>query len=185
MVYGTLDLQAMVLAQGAYLFGWIPQWGIVTQPLAALLFLVAGVAETKRVPFDLPEGESEIIGYFVEYSGMKFGMFFLADFIESVLISALWVTIFFGGWQLPYLGAEGFLFPWGGSMAVPPVAVSLMQVATFLGKVIMMLWFLMLVRWTLPRFRYDQLMHLGWKIMFPLSIANIVVTAVVIMVWKL
>jgi len=180
MVYGTVDLQEMVQRQGALFFGWLPSWGIITQPLASLLFLVAGIAETKRVPFDLPEGESEIIGYFVEYSGMKFGMFFLADFIESVLIAALWVTLFLGGWQVPYLQETGFVFPWGGGIAMSAVTVSLCQVGVFLTKLVGMLWLLMQVRWTLPRFRYDQLMRLGWKVLFPLSLANIAVTALVI-----
>ncbi len=183
MVYQTLDLQAMVHAQGGYfLGGWIPAWGIVTQPLAFFLFATAVMAETKRVPFDLPEGESEIIGYFVEYSGMKFGMFFLTDFVETVLAAALLTTLFFGGWQIPYLGAAGFAFPWGATIALGPWTVALLGIAAFAFKVAFFCWFLMMVRWTLPRFRYDQLMNLGWKIMFPLSLANIVITALVLLV---
>ena len=89
MVYGSLNMADIARAQGAYLFGWIPLWGIVTQPLAFVLFLTAGVAATKRIPFDTPEGESEIIGYFVEYSGMKFGMFAMADFLETVVIAGM------------------------------------------------------------------------------------------------
>ena len=95
MVFNTLDLQALDRAQGAYLFGgWFPKWGVFVQPLSFFLFLTAATAETKRTPFDLPEGESEIIGYFVEYSGMKFGMFFLADLVETVLVAALMTTFF-------------------------------------------------------------------------------------------
>lgn len=180
MAFGAVDLQEMVRRQGSYCLGWLPKWGLFVQPLAAMLFLVAGIAETKRIPFDLPEGESEIIGYFVEYSGMKFGLFFLADFVESVLISALWVTLFLGGWQVPYLGQQGFAFPWGAVWQLPPLAVSLLQIGAFTFKVIAMLWLLMQVRWTLPRFRYDQLMRLGWKMLFPLSLANIAITALVI-----
>ncbi len=183
MVYQTLDLQQMVRAQGDYfLGGWIPAWGIVTQPLAFFLFATAVMAETKRVPFDLPEGESEIIGYFVEYSGMKFGMFFLTDFVETVLAAALLTTLFFGGWQIPYLGATGFDFPWGATIALGPWTVALLGIAAFAFKVAFFCWFLMMVRWTLPRFRYDQLMNLGWKIMFPLSLANIVITGLAVLV---
>src|SRR6059058_2679602 len=112
MVYGSLDLQSIARAQGQLLWGWIPKWGILTQPLAFVLFLTAGIASTKRIPFDTPEGESEIIGYFVEYSGMKFGMFAMADFLETVVIAGMTTALFLGGWQVPYLQASGFVFPW-------------------------------------------------------------------------
>ena len=113
MVYGTLDLQEIVRGQGRYLWGWIPFWGIVVQPVAFFVFVTAALAETKRIPFDMPEGESEVIGYFVEYSGMKFGMFFLADFLETIMVACLVTTLFLGGWQVPYLMPDGFHFPWG------------------------------------------------------------------------
>ena len=117
MIYGTMDLQELVRGQGqTTLGGWIPLWGIVVQPVAFFVFLTAALAETKRAPFDLPEGESEIIGYFVEYSGMKFGMFFLADFLETILVACLATTLFFGGWQVPYLMPDGFHFPWGATL---------------------------------------------------------------------
>ena len=112
MIFGTLDLGELNRAQGELLWGWLPKWGIFLQPLGFLLFLVAGMAETKRIPFDLPEGESEIIGYFVEYSSMKFGAFFMTDFVETILMAALLTTLFFGGWQVPYLQPDGFHFPW-------------------------------------------------------------------------
>src|SRR5213076_79336 len=115
MVYGTIDLAELVRAQGQTIGGWIPYWGIVTQPVAFIVFVTAALAETKRVPFDLPEGESEIIGYFVEYSGMKFGMFFLTDFLETIVVASLATTLFFGGWQVPYLMPDGFHFPWGAT----------------------------------------------------------------------
>ena len=183
MVYQTLDLQEMVRAQGDTLFGgWIPKWGIFTQPLAFFLFATAAMAETKRVPFDLPEGESEIIGYFVEYSGMKFGMYFLTDFVETILASALLTTLFFGGWQIPYLGEGGFHFPWGAAILLGPWTVTILGVLAFSLKVAFFCWLLMMVRWTLPRFRYDQLMELGWKIMFPLSLANILITGLILLV---
>ena len=181
MVFNTIDLQALDRAQGAYMFGgWIPKWGIFVQPIAFFLFLTAATAETKRTPFDLPEGESEIIGYFVEYSGMKFGMFFLADLVETVLVAALMTTLFFGGWQVPYLQADGFTFPWGAHIAMANLPVVILGILSFFTKVAFFIWLLMAVRWTLPRFRYDQLMNLGWKILLPISLINIAITAVVI-----
>ncbi len=171
LVFRSLDLQAIVAAQGgAFLGGWLPRWGIVVQPFGFLLFLAAAIAETKRVPFDLPEGESEIIGYFVEYSGMRFGLFMIAEFIEIVLFSALMATLFFGGWQVPGLAR----------LALPQTAVALIQVGAFFTKVAALCAFQLLIRWTLPRFRYDQLMALGWKRLLPLSLLNLVGTAVVL-----
>ncbi|MFH1857564.1 MAG: NADH-quinone oxidoreductase subunit NuoH [Candidatus Omnitrophota bacterium] len=182
MVYESMSLQEIVRAQGDYLWGFVPKWGFVVQPLAALLFFVAAMAETKRVPFDLPEGESEIIGYFVEYSGMKFGLFYLTDFIETTLLACMMTTLFFGGWQIPYLYPGGFHFPWGLSFSLPHLGVIFLGVAAFTVKVMFFCWLLMTVRWTLPRFRYDQLMRLGWKIILPLSLANIVVTGIFLLV---
>ena len=181
MVYGSLNMMDIVRGQGTLLWGWLPAWGIVTQPLAFVLFLTAGIAATKRIPFDMPEGESEIIGYFVEYSGMKFGMFAMADFLETVVIAGMTTALFLGGWQVPYLQASGFVFPWGQELPLPHLVVTGLQVGAFLTKVVAMIWFLMLIRWTLPRFRYDQAMRLGWLGLFPLSILNIVVTGLVIL----
>jgi NADH-quinone oxidoreductase subunit H len=181
MVYNTIDLQQLVIGQGAYLFhGWLPKWGVFVQPLAFFLFLTAATAETKRVPFDLPEGESEIIGYFVEYSGMKFGMFFLADLVETVLVSALMTTLFLGGWQVMYLQPDGFHFPWGGQILLSHIPVVILGVVSFFIKLSFFIWLLMAIRWTLPRFRYDQLMYLGWKFLLPTSLANIAITAIVL-----
>jgi len=181
MVYGSLNMMDIVRGQGALLFGWLPKWGIVTQPLAFVLFLTAGIAATKRIPFDMPEGESEIIGYFVEYSGMKFGMFAMADFLETVVIAGMTTSLFLGGWQIPYLAVDGFRFPWGATLLMPPVLVAVLQVGAFVFKVSAMIFFMMLVRWTLPRFRYDQAMRLGWLGLFPLSILNVVLTGAVIL----
>ena len=175
MVYQTVDLQEIVRWQGEHV------WGFLIQPLGFVLFLTVGIAETKRIPFDAPEGESEIIGYFLEYSGMGFGMYFLTDFIETVMISAITVTLFFGGWQVPYLTPEGFVFPWG-AWPLQNWAVALLQVLGFTLKVAFFLWLQMTIRWTLPRFRYDQIIRLGWKYLLPISLANIVVTGAV-MVW--
>ncbi len=181
MSYQTFSLQEINLAQGQLLWGWIPLWGVLLQPLGFILFFTAAMAETKRVPFDVPEGESEIIGYFVEYSGMKFGMFLMTDFIETVLGASLITTLFFGGWQVPFLGPSGFEFPWGATLAVPVWGVLLLQVSAFLAKVFFFCFLMLLIRWTLPRFRWDQLMRLGWTIMLPLSIANILVTGLVML----
>ena len=180
MIYGTMDLQELVRGQGKNLGGWIPLWGIVVQPVAFFVFLTAALAETKRVPFDLPEGESEIIGYFVEYSGMKFGMFFLADFLETILVACLAATLFFGGWQVPYLTPDGFHFPWGATLAISQWAYVLLGVASFSIKVVIFCLLFMQLRWTLPRFRYDQLMRLGWLGLFPISVVNVLVTASVL-----
>jgi NADH-quinone oxidoreductase subunit H len=186
MVYGSLNMQEIVRGQGLPLFpqwlgGWIPAWGILTQPLAFVLFLTAGIAATKRVPFDMPEGESEIIGYFVEYSGMKSGMFMMSDFLETVVIAGVTVSLFLGGWQVPYLGPDGFYFPWGATVLLPQWLVALLQVGAFVVKVSVMIFVMMLIRWTLPRFRYDQAMRLGWLGLFPLSILNIVLTGIVLL----
>jgi NADH-quinone oxidoreductase subunit H len=181
MVYESLDFQEIVRAQGQLLFGWLPMWGIFVQPVGFFLFLAAGLAETKRIPYDIPEGESEIVGYFTEYSGMKFGMFFFTDFIETILIAALATTFFLGGWQVPYLAADGFYFPWEVQISLAHLAVAGFEVLAFSVKVVSLCWLFMTVRWTLPRFRYDQLMELGWKGIFPVALANIVVTAFVLL----
>ena len=181
MIHGTLNLSRIVEGQGGLLLGFLPSWGIFVQPLGFILFLTAAVAESKRGPFDLPEGESEIVGYFTEFSGMKWGMFMMTDFVETVLAAALSVTLFFGGWEFPYLQAGGFVFPWGAEIGMPAWLVVAVQVATFGVKVCIMCWFLLLVRWTLPRFRYDQLMRLGWLGLLPLSLLNIFLTGAVIL----
>ncbi len=174
VTYGTLDLNQMVQ--------WQQQgvWGIFVQPLAFLLFLTAAIAENKRVPFDLPECESELIsGYFTEYTSMKMGLFLLSEFIEVVVISALVVTLFFGGYSVPWLTAGGFVFPGGGTWELPHLVVVVLQVLAFTVKVFIVGCFQIQVRWTLPRFRFDQLMDLGWKFLLPLAAANLVVTAIV------
>jgi NADH-quinone oxidoreductase subunit H len=183
MVYGTLEPQAMVRAQGELLWGWLPAWGVIRQPLAFLLFFTAAVAETKRLPFDAPEGESEIVaGYHVEYSGGKFLMFFAGEFAEVVTAAGLVTTLFFGGWQVPYLLRDGFHFPWGGTLLLAPLAVTILQVAAFTIKVVFFCWLQIMLRWSLPRFRYDQVMRLGWKMLLPAALVNVVLTAVWIVI---
>lgn len=181
MTFGTLNLQEIVRAQGGVWFGFLPRWAIFTQPLAFILLLVAGAAETKRTPFDLPESESELIqGYFIEYSGGKQAAFMLTDFAEQALVAMLLTTFFLGGWQVPWLTRYGFHLPGGAFIAVPALVVSLMGVVAFMVKVVALCMFLGIVRWTLPRFRYDQLMRLGWKALVPLGLLNVLVTALVV-----
>jgi NADH-quinone oxidoreductase subunit H len=195
MVYGTLDLQEIARGQGTLirellppglsflggLVGWLPAWGVFLQPLAFLLFFTAAVAETKRIPFDLPEGESELVaGYHVEYSGGKFLMFFAGEFAEIVTAAALVTTLFFGGWQVPYLMRDGFYFPWGGQWLLPHLAVVGLQVGAFTLKVLFFCWLQILLRWSVPRFRYDQVMRLGWKMLLPLALVNVLITALMI-----
>lgn len=170
MVFGTLSFSTIVYGQGHLIWGWLPEWGIVVQPLGFILFLVAALAENKRAPFDLPEGESEIIGYNIEYSSMRFATFFLSEFFEAVLIGALITVLFLGGWQIPWVDPQGIAGGW----------IRVMQVGTFVIKTLLVIWVLMLARWTLPRFRYDQVMKLGWKVILPLSLLNIFVTAIVL-----
>lgn len=182
MIFGSLDLQELVVRQKGFLFGFVPKWGIFLQPLGFVLFCAAGLAETKRIPFDLPEGESEIVGYFVEYSGLKWGIFMLVDFLETILIAALATLLFFGGWQVPFLFQDGF--HWGASVyPVSSLVVTILQISAFFVKLSFFLWLFMLIRWSLPRFRYDQLMQLGWKIMLPLSLLNIFVTGLIVMLY--
>ena len=183
MIHGSLNLMEIVRGQGQLLWGWLPAWGILTQPLAFVLFVTAGIAATRRIPFDMPEGESEIIGYFVEYSGMKFGMFLMTDMVETIVLAGLSTSLFLGGWQIPYLVADGFRFPWGAVITLSPLVVTVLQVGAFMAKVAVVIFVLMLIRWTLPRFRYDQAMRLGWLGLFPLSIANIVLTGLVLIAW--
>lgn len=185
LVYDTLDLQAMARAQGHMIFGWIPAWGVIYQPVGFLIFLTAGIAESKRIPFDLPESESELVsGYFTEYSGAKHLMFMMADFVEVVLVSGLVTTIFFGGWQVPFLGREGFVFPGGHYLDLPSLVVVLLQVTSFILKMIFFTWLQIVLRWTLPRFRYDQLMTLGWKGLLPLALVNVIVTAFLVLLFE-
>ena len=196
MVYGTLDLQEIARGQGnlirnllpdswAFLkvaVGWLPARGIFLQPLAFLLFFTAAIAETRRIPFDLTEAESELVaGSHVEYSGGKFLMFFAAEFAEIVTVAALVTTLFFGGWQVPYLMRDGFQFPWGGSLLLPHLAVVLLQVSAFTFKVLLFCWLQILLRWSVPRFRYDQVMRLGWKMLLPAALVNVMITAFVIL----
>ena len=185
LVYGTVDLNEIVRGQAGYWFGFVPRWGVFVQPVGFLLYFTAAFAETKRMPFDLPEGESEIVaGYFTEYSGMKYAAFLFSEFCEMVLVAGLSATLFFGGWQLPVDVSRGIALPFVGVAHLSEFWVALLQVIAFSLKVVVFLWLLMQIRWTLPRFRYDQVMNLCWKILLPLAILNIAVTAAAILAVK-
>ncbi len=169
LLAGNVTLNAIVKQQA---YGG---WNVVNLTLAFFIFLVAAFAETNRLPFDLPEAESELIaGYHTEYSAMKFSLFFIAEYANMVTASALMVTLFFGGWDVPFTGHDN-IGPFGGWL-------TLLSMVIFFGKLLFVLFLFMWVRWTLPRFRYDQLMSLGWKIMLPLALAYIVVIAAVILI---
>lgn len=183
-LYQTLSLSEIVEAQGGtVLGGLLPSWGIFLSPLsfiAFIIFFVSMMAETKRAPFDLPESESELVaGYLTEYSGMKFLLFWLGEFAEIAVASSLFVVLFFGGWQVPYFDITTIPSDlWG----VLPEAMNEMnfQWAPLVGAMVFglkVMFFVVLqivIRWTLPRFRYDQLMNLCWKIMFPIALINTV-----------
>lgn len=164
MLVGSLNLSRVVEYQSA-------TWLIFKQPLGFLIFLVAAFAETNRLPFDLPESDQELVGgYHTEYGSMKFGLFFLAEYANMIIASALMVTLFFGGWQIPWFPLQGSASP----------LLGLLHIGCFLGKLLGFMLLFIWVRWTLPRFRYDQLMHLGWKVFIPLGLANILVTGIIV-----
>jgi len=168
MIAGTLQLDRIVEMQYGF------AWNAFLTPIGFITFLVASFAETNRLPFDLPEAEPELVGgYHTEYSGMKFGTFFLAEYANMITSSAIIVTLFLGGWQFPYLDTFG----------LPALLVSTLQVLTFVVKVGAVIIFYMWIRWTIPRFRYDQLMNLGWKVMLPLALLNVVITGAWLSLW--
>jgi NADH-quinone oxidoreductase subunit H len=243
VVYGTVNLNEIAQFQGKLLFGFIPMWGAVLQPLGMVIFIIAAFAETNRTPFDLAEGESELVaGFHVEYSAMKFAIFFMGEYVAMFASSAMIVTLFFGGYQVPLLSTATLIghakpvafllmiilpvamhffagwirrsnvshYPrendprvfeatiyikcfWGlviilevlllailFSASGGPTAhifVVLLQVCTFLLKITMMIFVYIWVRWTLPRFRYDQLQKLGWQMLLPLALLNIFITS--------
>jgi NADH-quinone oxidoreductase subunit H len=247
MVFGTLSVNQIVQSQGEVLFGFLPRWGVFVQPLGCIIFMCAAFAEANRTPFDLPEGESEIVaGFHTEYSGMRFALFYMGEYLALVLSATLITTLFFGGWQVPYVTTSdlisnaslvlkillisgavaafigsvlfvgyakrlrgtwgnkndyeghvlatlsiGFLVAcivvlvWLWNADIPAWGASTIalvsQVGMFVLKVLFFVWFFIWTRWTLPRFRYDQLMGLGWKALIPLSFVNIFITGLVVL----
>ena len=159
MFAGSMSLREIVDDQQGYWFGFIPQWYIFVQPIAFFVLACAGIAETNRAPFDFPEAEQELVaGYHTEYSSMRFAMFFMAEYINMVTVSAVAVNLFMGGWHGPFIPPEyGWIW--------------------FLIKLAFLLFCYLWLRWTLPRFRYDQLMSFGWKVLLPLATVNLLLTA--------
>lgn len=158
---GSLSLREIVGQQSGYWFGFIPQWYVFIQPVGFLVYMIAGVAETNRAPFDFPEAEQELVaGYHTEYSSMSFALFFMAEYINMATVSAVAVSLFLGGWHGPFL-PEWLGWIW------------------FLVKVFALLFFYIWMRWTLPRYRYDQLMEFGWKYLLPIATVNLLVTAAI------
>src|ERR1039458_7286315 len=168
LLVGSLNLNDVI----GYQTGGLLHWFVFKQPLAFAIFLVAAFAETNRTPFDLPEAEQELAGgYNIEYSSIKFALFFMGEYANMILASAMMVTLFFGGWTLPWFGLDQTATTLLGGIA---------HIAIFLAKVFLFLLGFIWVRWMWPRFRYDQLMDLGWRRFIPLALANIVATAVVL-----
>ena len=169
MITNSLSLTSIVQSQQGTWLGFIPKWNVFLQPVAFVVYFLSGIAETNRLPFDLAESEQELVaGWHTEYSGMKFAMFFLAEYANMVTVSALATIMFLGGWNGPSFG------PWWMEMALPTV--------WFVLKITVFLFIYMLVRATIPRIRYDQLMYFGWKVLLPLALANILVTSFLVAV---
>jgi NADH-quinone oxidoreductase subunit H len=161
LLAGSLSLREVVDQQAGTWFGFIPRWFVFLQPIGFVVYMTAGVAETNRAPFDFPEAEQELVaGYHTEYSSMSFAMFFLAEYVNMVTVSAVATNLFLGGWHGPFLPA------WLGWL-------------WFLIKVFALLFFYIWMRWTLPRYRYDQLMEFGWKWLLPVAVVNLLVTAAI------
>ena len=159
-VAATLSLREIVDQQSGYWFGFIPRWFIFLQPGSFLIYMISGIAETNRAPFDFPEAEQELVaGYFTEYSSMRFAIFPMAEYINMVTVSAVATSLFLGGWHGPFI-PEAYGWIW------------------FLIKVGFLLFVYVWIRWTLPRYRYDQLMRFGWQWLLPASVINLLVTAV-------
>jgi len=174
LLTGTLNLSQVVQEQAGWFLHVLPNWLIFKQPIAFIIFAVAALAETNRTPFDLPEAEQELAGgYNVEYSSMKFALFFMGEYANVTAASAMMVTLFLGGWTLPFGGLDhpAGLDQWG---------IGVLHIVIFLAKTCFVLFLIIWVRWMWPRFRYDQLMDLGWRRFLPLALANILVTAVVL-----
>jgi NADH-quinone oxidoreductase subunit H len=164
---GSFSLRAIVDSQSGVFWEIIPRWNVFPQFIGFFCYLMAAYAETNRIPFDLPEAETELVaGYHTEYSSMKFAMFFMAEYANMITVACLATLLFFGGWHGPVFG--------------PTLLQVLLPVFYFVAKIVVFLFVYIWVRGTLPRFRYDQLMSFGWKFLLPLAMANLVVTAIVV-----
>lgn len=172
----TLAAVGVIMAAGSLRMGDIveaqtPFWFCVPLFIGFIVFLVASFAETNRLPFDMPEAENELVGgYHTEYSSMRFAAFFMAEYINMCVSAGLTVTLFLGGYRFPFQ-----------ELVANPMLLGILQVAAFVGKTAFLMWFFVWIRWTLPRFRYDQLMKLGWKVLFPLALANVFITGLLIL----
>jgi len=191
MAFSSLRIPDLIAGQAVQLWGsseelgflgkvGIPAWGLFIQPVGFIVFFAAAFAETKRAPFDVPEGESEIIGYFVEYSGMKFGLFMISEFAEVVILSAITTALFLGGWNFGF-GLDSWLTPWFTSRNLGWL-IGAIYATSFWIKVLILCYVQLAIRWTFPRFRYDQIQTLGWKILLPLALTNIFVTGALILI---
>lgn len=174
LIMGSTNLSDIVIQQNDYWWGVIPKWNIFVQPFGFIIFLIAAFAETNRAPFDLAEAEPELVGGFhTEYTGLKFGLFFLGEYGNVIMMSAIMSTLFFGGYNAPWIQDLAFF-------QENSIALALLQFGSLSLKTVFFVFFFIWVRWSVPRFRYDQLMDLGWRVMFPLALGNTVVTAIVL-----
>jgi NADH-quinone oxidoreductase subunit H len=169
LIVGDLNLSKVIEYQAHH--GWL----VIYAPISFIIFMISSFAETNRLPFDLPESEQELVaGYNTEYSSMKFALFFMGEYANMIAASAMMVTLFLGGWTLPLFGLDN---------SNPSKLIGVIQIAIFLGKIMVLMGIFIWVRWMWPRFRYDQLMDLGWRRFLPLSLVNIVATALVLWMW--
>jgi NADH-quinone oxidoreductase subunit H len=176
MMTGSLSMKTIVEQQMSGGWGGLLGWNVLYQPLGFLIFLICVFAECNRTPFDLPEAENELnFGYHQEYSSMKLGFYLFAEYINMFISSAVVSTLFFGGYDIPFVNETTLAASWGGNI------VAVMGFAALFAKIVFFLFLFMWVRWTIPRFRYDQLMDLGWKKLIPLALANMLITAIVIL----
>jgi len=180
---GTMSLAKVVEFQSQP-GGWGGAWFLFTMPVCALIFLVSLFAETNRQPFDMPESESDLVGGFhTEYGAFKWSLFFVAEYSHMIIGSGVFTLLFLGGWNpLPWISIADLVgwaqHAFGSNFWIHPLTVGVLSIAIFLGKVMFLIFFFMWVRWTVPRFRYDQVMELGWKKLLPLSILNLLVYAI-------
>jgi len=190
MAFSSVRLPELIAGQTTHLWGGaldlgkvgqvdfgIPAWGLFLQPIGFVVFFTAAFAETKRAPFDVPEGESEIIGYFVEYSGMKFGLFMISEFAEVVILAAITTAIFLGGWHIGFFG-DAWLTR---ELAGHGILLGAIYATIFWIKVLILCYLQLAIRWTFPRFRYDQIQTLGWKILLPQALANLFITGALLL----